>query len=355
MHWTGRSVVCAGVLFVGACAGLEPKKVPLDARLAGADRHEDGFRYYLPRPYVVVAERVPIVESRQLGVLIEPTYRAGHQDKYPKYAIAVVSAPEGEFRTLFDLRGNRIPPEVIEKPDDARGPSLVPASFGDPVVVQTVFAEPEPKGPSLEQVKKSYDDLKAGVDQIKEQIAKLPTVKKDEPNPGVRTVEQPPKIDAFQVVFLPDFEEQMVVRDRNRLASHNYSMNFQDGWGLVGVSDKWDTTQVPIRILQSVSSAISAFASIQKKGLTTLPVTQEEIDRIGPNQLRSNKDGKPRQYFLLTESHFIPPGMYRLQKPSEASVARGCALLSELGLPTQSEMKIQLVESDSSKPPEPQK
>jgi hypothetical protein len=73
------AVVALAVLgALGGCANMDVKKVPLAKRAANAD-HEEGFRYYLNRPYVVVKKPILIAESRSL-VKVEPS-------EMPPYAV----------------------------------------------------------------------------------------------------------------------------------------------------------------------------------------------------------------------------------------------------------------------------
>src|SRR5947208_14271631 len=56
---------------LGGCANLDVKKVPLAQRAAGCD-HEQGFRYYLNRPYIVVKNPILICEMRSLVRVNQP-------------------------------------------------------------------------------------------------------------------------------------------------------------------------------------------------------------------------------------------------------------------------------------------
>ena len=68
--------VVAAVLgaFVAGCSNLEVKKVPVADREAHAD-YQEGFRYYLNRPYLVVKKPILISEAYSL-VKVDPALMA---------------------------------------------------------------------------------------------------------------------------------------------------------------------------------------------------------------------------------------------------------------------------------------
>lgn len=63
-RWLSRSV--AAVVAAGTatgCANVKVEKVSVADRAEGRDDHVNGFRYYLTRPYLMVAKRVPVTTS----------------------------------------------------------------------------------------------------------------------------------------------------------------------------------------------------------------------------------------------------------------------------------------------------
>src|SRR5262249_11116543 len=69
LPWNPCAVFALALL--AGCANLTARKVPLDARLSGKDRKYNGFRYYLPRPYLVVSERVCVGHHIISGKLMQ--------------------------------------------------------------------------------------------------------------------------------------------------------------------------------------------------------------------------------------------------------------------------------------------
>jgi len=105
-----------------------------------------------------------------------------------------------------------------------------------------------------------------------------------------------------------------------------------------------------VRILQSISNAISAAASVKSKALSTLPITPAELLKAGAKP--TTKDaGAGEPWVLVTVTEYIPPGVYRLQKPSELTCCpeKGTGFLTELGIPTETDRKVQLVQDPTPK------
>jgi len=75
----------------------------------------------------------------------------------------------------------------------------------------------------------------------------------------------------FQVVFLPDFEEQYAIRNVNVTAKTKYRYTFRNGTDLVTVSGSYDSTAVPIAIVETVGALITAVGEVAKTRLGAVP------------------------------------------------------------------------------------
>src|SRR5207253_114500 len=70
-----------------------------------------------------------------------------------------------------------------------------------------------------------------------------------------------------QVVYLPDFEEQMSVEHVSVLSKSKIGLAFRDGWQLRSVTGNFDATDVPVQILKTVQNAIKAAGAVEGKRL----------------------------------------------------------------------------------------
>jgi hypothetical protein len=146
---------------------------------------------------------------------------------------------------------------------------------------------------------------------------------------------QKAEIDTFQFALLPDFEEQIAIKDNNFAAYGKYELKFADGWQLRSVSGTWDSTEVAIKALQTLGKAVKALAEVRQAQLGKVPKEPE-------GHYGDRAQGRPVLIARVC-STFIEPGMYRLQKSSERSAGTPCngselilehGILTELGLCT---------------------
>jgi hypothetical protein len=152
---------------------------------------------------------------------------------------------------------------------------------------------------------------------------------------GFKTVDLKGNID---VVFLPDFDEQYAVHNCNVLAKSSYGLRFRDGWQLVGVDGKFDSTTVAIALLQTIDSAIQTAQSLATTALDTRSKLAAARKQMNSQGIRDEK-GRPMAYVVLEvkRDRVIPPGLYRINKPwevAEGAAPCGTGLLSKMGLPT---------------------
>jgi hypothetical protein len=353
-----RWLTLSAVLALAGCANLVAKKVPIADRLSGTDDKVHGFRYYLSRPYVVVSQRVCVGLDLAVGRLLV--------DRNSSMVYVETTDPDGRPRCL-DGRGVEVPrPADCEyaflpkksteqggqsgKPgmgSDPKGMDADEKPAGDPSrppqPVQVIVVAPGARGRTLGEVAGSAGDL----------AAQLARGGAGDPTFSIQGLSQAdikayvgsitcPTPNSFQFVMLPDFEEQMAIKDCNFAAYSKYQLQFADGWQLRSVSGTWDATEVAIKALQVLSNAVSAAAEVRAEELTKLPV-----GRAG--DVYGARGGIPL-WGVIVHATYLEPGIYRLQKASERSKDGGCAteadalgLLSELGIPTVSEVQLYVV------------
>jgi hypothetical protein len=149
--------------------------------------------------------------------------------------------------------------------------------------------------------------------------------------------------DALQVVMLPDFEEQMAIKDCNAAAYSTYSLRFKDGWQLTTVNGSWDATAVPVNILKVISSAISAAADVRAQELAQRPTpgTQEFTTNTVTRSSAIVRGVRMRRYI-------IQPGIYKLLKQSERQFDAQLSpsadgLFTNLGIPVSEEKSVHVL------------
>jgi hypothetical protein len=201
----GRHLLAVSMALVltmaSGCATLVARKVSLPERLHGCDGHVKGFRYYVSRPHLVVSRQVPILQSVDYGVLVKAglTSKGGKHPGQAKdlrgrwpgapYAIQVIT-PTGA-KTTYDTAGDPLPPDVASVHfNPVAGAGAGGGSSAPPLanLLGTSFADTSPTPPAAAS------------------------------------------IDAIQIAYLPDFEEQMAIRHINFLAHGKFALNFRDGW-----------------------------------------------------------------------------------------------------------------------------
>ncbi|HLJ97543.1 MAG TPA: hypothetical protein VKU02_30565 [Gemmataceae bacterium] len=146
----------------------------------------------------------------------------------------------------------------------------------------------------------------------------------------------------YQVVFLPDFEEQYAIRNINFAAKTKYHYTFRNGTDLETVSGGFDSTDVPVAIVQTVGALLTAVSQITPSPAKT-PTKGGGLAALGLDQTHL----VDAPYYVRTNLA-IEPGVYRVQKSWERAAAAHtegmagdqlCGLFGDVGL--------QLVESVS--------
>lgn len=167
-----------------------------------------------------------------------------------------------------------------------------------------------------------------------------------------------PEPDAIQVVFLPDFEEQYAIRNKNILAKTKYQYIFRNGTELASISGSYNSTDVPVAIVETVGSLIKAAGEVAKTAIGNPAAL------AGAKSSLTGRDETIEQFYIKSE-YFIEPGIYRLQKSWEEAAGAAVAdldpderagLFSRLGLdvaPVASVLTPGQYEAET-KPPESQ-
>jgi hypothetical protein len=430
--WVSIAVTAA---LLAGCANVKVHKVDVQDRIDGKDQHVKGFRYYLTRPYLVVARRVPVSVAY---IPVAPgLYPASDVPKpgqpLPPHLelvlVAVVPDAKGAY-AVYDRAGHPRPDispgrvYVLPQAGTGGGPIIPNLDAILPHLSDAIAAEvatravaagtdlkltDDEKKTLTDRLRtafataanqagsdlKKYITQKAVEDTIKEGInvavtegnkflkdkgsakqlalsaadladayqmvlaavtakpgAKPPAValpfgaaatldtkpQANAPKAPAAAPGSPPPADGtpggdFQVIFLPDFEEQYAINNVNVLAKTKYKYTFRNGTELESMAGSYNATDVPVKIVETVGRLVQAVGEVAKTRLTDLPVgARAMIDMTA----------KPTAAFYLRVEQGIEPGVYRVQKSWERAAAEPldglapdqvCGLFAEIGLP----------------------
>jgi hypothetical protein len=341
--------------------------VPVADRIAGCDK-QVGFRYYLNRPYLVVKEPILVMERKSL-------VRVDISPLAPKSEGAKVLAPNSimEGRVTF-LDGPRSGQGVLlselqmENPGSGEFRQVTPTELetiqdrirsaaglpNDPTMVACHRSSVSPPGPPTVIIQNELPQSDAGFIAAVSQGAQAGAALVALSDTAEAALTMPDKIatsdptvlkGVMEIIYLPDLDEQYVIKSTNILAKSAFGLAFKNGTELVEVQGEHDSTTVAISLLGLIQGAISAAAGVEEQRLSQ----QSKSVHSGPGaaklalaDLGANASaGSP--IWQVVERVSIKPGVYRLNKPWEIEGGPelqpcGCGLLAKLGLPTVTEI-----------------
>lgn len=307
---------------IACCTSVSVRKVPsaaqyqhwTDAQQQRADSLE-GVRFYMPRPFVHVHTPFPVDSEVFLasGVLSSD---AAHVQVTSLQRIA----PEpGPLITLSE-------------------PRLYPAG--------AIFQTPTP--PRADSSSTAAPSATPAITPART-IPPLDTATTERSSPGVR--QRSVAVDNavhthrtlrghFDLLFLPDFDEQFVARESAGLGSTRLDLTLGEGWSLQALQSEADSSRLTSALLSAIDRAIqiagdaaSAFATGGTSvGASALSAATEALasPRAGEDatELLAASPGAPVT-LRLTTIHYAAPGLYPVLKPRELLEARRHSETSE--------------------------
>ena len=312
----------AGAAVIYGCAKVKVRKVPTptqyvrwtDAQQRKADNME-GIRFYLPRPFVCVFESFPIRTDIYLA--------NGMVSPDGKYVVVTsVTAESGLSRYVAtDPRHVEIPTSFIFDPkrreSEIKAQSLalgtaletistiralkqaVPTGIkGTPPTAQ--LPPPPPPPPSVEPT---------GIS------------KRKVTNDNGAFAYQPLRGN-FDLVYLPDFEEQYVVSETAGLGNAMFAINLGQGWSLQGFDSLVDNSQLNQRIFNLIDTAIR-LAQGAASAATGIPLVAPGAGEPGVIRPQSKQEAMDREIpgtpvtLKIVVVHYAAKGLYPVIKPRE--------------------------------------
>ncbi|MCH8045718.1 MAG: hypothetical protein IID44_18560 [Planctomycetes bacterium] len=318
----GRFAVLLAIVVQAGCARVTVKKVPTptqyghwsDRMQRKADKME-GIRFYLPRPFVQVRQSFPIRTENYLV--------SGKVSPDGKYVIVGgVSATSGLAKYIGTVAGTAfVPNAVIIAADQPQPAARTESKLGDDVNVGVDAtggtpprpdAAPKPPAPTVLQQGPGISNFFGDITGINE--------RKTTNDNGAVAV-QPLRGNNFDILYLPDFEEQYVVSSRSGLGNASFEVNLGQGWSLQGFNSLTDNSQINKRIFDLIdsSTALAKQLAEQKFGVN-LPDLPPGTKGMGRTEgATSAKPGVPGTDVTLkvTVIHYASKGLYPVMKPRE--------------------------------------
>ncbi|MFZ4575266.1 MAG: hypothetical protein ACOYN0_12760 [Phycisphaerales bacterium] len=346
--WLGcaiRLLAAAGLAgSLVACAHVSVKKVPTpsqystwsDSMQKKADAME-GVRFYLPRPFVNVFESFPVSAD--------------------VYFVNGMIAPGGEYVMISDVRADSPLVSLFASTLQPGGGYTVTVPSGE---VRVPKAGEGSKGglqggkpgedAASAELKKLFDEQVAKVKQqraeIDQQAAKAKasaksarsdanrasdaaaeTAKPDAPQTGKnkRSVSNDnaafaaqPLRGNFDLVYLPDFEEQYVVSSRANLGNAEFQLNLGQGWSLQSFNSLSDNSEINKRFFDLIDTSIEAAkaaAAGMMPGAGAASTLAGALQSGKPTEMVGDKATPVTLKIVVL--HYAAKGLYPVLKPRE--------------------------------------
>lgn len=311
-------------LFGASCASVTVRKVPTptqyvrwtDRMQRDADRME-GIRFYLPRPFVNVFESFPVRTDIYLasgtvspdGKHVLVNKLVSLDDPSRVFDLNEINRPL-TVPTLYIKEGATTPQTA--KPGEGKENPL--SEFIARVLSSKMQAEKKPAPP------RALTDLigPPGPTQPRTGIERRKVT-----NDNMAFAYQPLRGN-FDLVYMPDFEEQYVVSGVAGLGNVQFEVNLGQGWSLQGFNSLADNSELNRRIFHLIDTAmtIAQAAATAALGLPALPglPLPAGVTQVTTPQASFVKDdvveGAPVSLKVVVV-HYAAKGIYPVIKPRE--------------------------------------
>lgn len=295
------------------CSNLDVKKVPVQQRVAGTD-DQQGFRYFLNRPYLVVKKPIPLYEKKTLVNLQDPALKDFLRRVAQRSADGIESVQPKEIEKAIEALSLQ---NGIALPQG--GGTGAAASAGEELTnggARATAAAAESAGSlDMPQIKDLPEDTKLEGD--------------------------------VQIIYLPDLDEQYVIKSKNWVAKSAFALAFKNGSELVEVNGEHDATTVTLALFKQIQEAIGVAQSVAQEQIKQAAKSGESGGGgSGGAKARTAAEDAVRgndPVYQMVERVYIKPGVYRLNKPWEMEGAQcevGTGLLAKMGLPTATDIQF---------------
>ena len=319
-----RYLKCAGyaasVLLLVGCASVRVRKVPspmnyshwTDKQQRKADRME-GIRYYLPRPHINVHESFPI---RADHMLVNGTVSA--DGKYVVLDQPHSNAPLAHLMST-DPKGGTIPSSAIAAPSAESLGNLAQSL----VAAQSKSGTPKEETPN-NNTPSTHETPSPPAAETASSSAPVTGIERREVTNDNGAYAYQPMRGNMDIVYLPDFDEQYVVKGKSGLGNANFSVKLGQGWSLQGFNSESDNSELNKRIFDTIDSGIELAKAAAKAAVGVPPVSLPDggIGTIKPQGKSIGNDQAPgtRVTVRVTRIYYAAKGLYPVIKPRELEV-----------------------------------
>jgi len=284
-----RTHVVGLVLLAASCASVEVRKV-------GENENPEGLRFYMPRPYVAVNE--PFVVSGE-------AYLVGGQ-----------VSPDGRYILVDDIDQT--------KAKDSAFLGRFLASTGRKIEATTVVPVPAPDaadgGPrGREQAaREGEEDGEVEVERTEKTGVLDLKVTNDNSAFAITPLKR-----YFDIVWLPDFDEQYVVRGKAGMGNASIGLQLGQGWSLQGLEATVDNSALTERVYRLIDEGSRILSTLGRAsvGLPPVPGGEQGANEPVPEGALRFSGGTPVTV-KVTFVRVAAPGLYPILKPKELAEAK---------------------------------
>jgi hypothetical protein len=357
-------MLAAGLAAValGGCATVNVKKVPSPAQYIidgrsywtpamqqEADKME-GFRFYLPRPFVSVFESFPVATDIYLGKgRVSPDGRYVAIDSIMPLSTREDFSSIGSGATRAFPSDLQIPGEWIFRPGGAPG-QPVPQGPGEaragaeeaaplsPDTMRKLQEAVEASRDSAGEAKKQSAAAQGAATQAAASAGKAKESAQQEvtgqnrravTNDNGAFAYQPLRGN-FDLVYLPDFDEQYAVSSHSGLGNAQFQVNLGQGWSLQGFNSFTDNSALTKRVFDVIDSGLelgkaAARAAALSAGIPLPGEARAGVETPPPGLRMEQAPGTPVALKIVVVQ-YAAKGLYPVIKPREL-ISRGSAAM----------------------------
>lgn len=328
---SARLVAISTGLVAAGCAAVTVRKVPsptqyvqwTDEMQRQAD-HLEGLRFYLPRPFVNVFESFPI--------RTDVFFAHGLVSPDGQYVALLDISEDSEFHEYIAAKPEiKIPTEYVALPDALAENYETQGNLLDDAVANAITSEIA----ELAIPQENLAGRAEGTGESGEQETGSPTAPTEQPKTGIDqrratnnngAFAYQPLRGNFDLVYLPDFEEQFVVSSQAGLGNAQFEINLGQGWSLQGFNSLTDNSEINRRIFDLIDTSIKLAKAAASKALG-IPLPEAPPPGM---TFRTQADAEPdarqipgvRVTLKIVVVHYAAKGLYPVIKPRELQERR---------------------------------
>jgi hypothetical protein len=297
------------VACLAGCASVHVNK--LDPA-TGAPLKPEGMRFYLPRPYVSVNE--PFVIATAV------------------YIATGEMSPDGSFVLLTEIP-DALKSDIPVNPSLAKGTQKMGAIAIDANSVLVSTPQAGSAGPQGAPAGEKTTNPAAA-----DASSKTPPAGNATPSSGNASASAPgvlqykvtndnqaygviPQPRFFNIVWLPDWEEQYVITAKSGFGTANATINMGQGWSLQGLDAKADNSAAVKPLLDFYTATLGALqkaATAKIEGpLAAITGQPQGASAKTPTTAKAAFGGGTLVTLKFTKARIVAPGLYKILKPNE--------------------------------------